>query len=411
MEFSRGTYVQQKRQADLSAFGGRAARGAATYRAFVPSGVRDIDLALTGTTAADIADAEAALVRLHRQDHTVSGLDSLTRSLLRSEAVASSWIEALQVSHRKLAQAERDAPGSRYDEARRVLGNVRAMAEAVAIGAASAPFTVDDILRMHALLLSASNVREDRERAGHLRTEPVFIGGTTPMNREYVGPPADRVPELMADLVAFLNERQDLSPTVVAAIAHAQFETIHPFHDGNGRVGRCLIHTLLRRGAPSDVLPPISLALKQPNSRYVDGLNAFRRNDLNAWLSVFATAVTFAAGATLGLGQRAADLQGHWLAAITARRIANGRRRPRSDAAVVSSVAVLADMPAFRTRDLAERLRVTWRAAQDAVEELEQIGIVRQTSAGKGNRLYEVREVFSLLDDFEQNPEQFRALR
>lgn len=407
MKFTRGTYVEQTRAAEPSLYGGRAARAPLTYEAFVPATVRDIDLALSGATSADIADAEAALGRLDHADHSVSGLDSLTHSLLRSEAVASSWIEALRVSHRKLAEAERDAPGSSYDSTREVLGNVRAMAAAIRIGATSDPFTVDDVLSMHGMLMATSNAPQDRERAGRFRDEPVFIGGTTPRNAEYVGPPHDVVEELMADLVEFINTRHDLSPTVVAAIAHAQFESIHPFHDGNGRVGRCLIHTLLRRGRTSDVLPPVSIAFAHAGGRYVDGLNAFRRDHLDAWLSTFATSVTFAADATVGLGRQVLQLRDRWEHLLIQRRQAAGRKRPRSDSALISSLDCLADMPAFHARDLAERLHVTWRAAQDAVQELEAAGIVKQVSAGKGNRLYEVMEVFSLLDRFENDPATF----
>jgi Fic family protein len=406
VQLRRGTYVKQTRPVDLTGFGGRAARAPLTYEAFVPAPVHDIELTVSGVAAADAADAEAALSRLHAQSPT-SGLEALSRSLMRSEAVASSWIEALQVSHRELAEAQQEAPGSAYDEARRVLGNIRAMDAAVKIGADSDPFTVDDILSMHGALMSTSNVREDRDRAGTFRTEPVFIGGTTPRNAEYVGPPHETIDALVDDLVAFINHRHDLSPTVVAAIAHAQFESIHPFHDGNGRVGRCLIHTVLRRAGAGDVLPPISIAFAHTGSRYVDGLTAFRNDDLDAWLSVFTTAISFACNATAGLAGRIAALQADWELQLRRRRTAGGRKAPRANSSVMRSLPVLADMPAFHTRDLSQRLEVTWRAAQDAVEELQAAGIIKQVSAGKGNRLYEAMNVFSLLDEFEQTPEAF----
>jgi Fic family protein len=408
VRFRRGRYVQQVRPPDLAGVGGRASKAPLSYEAFVPAQVRDIELSLSGPVASDVADAEAALSALRTQTHSASGLEALSRSLMRSEAVASSWIEALRVSHRKLAEAEQDAPGSTYDEARRVLGNVRAMAAAIEIGAASAPFTVDDILSMHGMLMSTSNVREDRDRAGVFRDEAVFIGGTTPRNAEYVGPPHECIDELMDDLVAFINDRHDLSATVVAAIAHAQFESIHPFHDGNGRVGRCLIHTILRRGGAGDVLPPISIAFAQSGSRYVDGLNAFRNDDLDAWLSLFATAVSLASGATMGLAERVAALRTAWHERLRQSRAAAGRNAPRSDSAVVASLACLADMPAFHARDIAQRLGVTWRAAQDAVLELQETDIIKQVSAGKGNRLYEAMEVFALLDEFEHDPTSFQ---
>lgn len=407
MDLTRGTYVELTHEPDLAGGGARADRRAYTYQAFVPAEINDIELALSGPTAADIADAEGALAMLRARGSSLPGLESLTHSLMRSEAVASSWIEALRTSHRRLAEAERDAPGSRYDEARRVLGNVRAMAAAIDIGSASRPFAVDDILSMHGMLMSTSNDQHDRDRAGVFRDAPVFIGGTTPFNAEYVGPPPEHIERLMVDLVEFINERNDLSPTVVAALAHAQFETIHPFHDGNGRVGRCLVHTVLRRESTSDVSPPISIALARPGSRYVDGLTAYRRDDLDAWISLFSTAVTLASTATVGLGVRAATLHDRWRSRLEEVRASEGLQSPRSDSALIRSLTCLPDMPAFRARDLAERLRVTWRAAQDAIVELERAGVIKQVSAGKGNRLYEAMEVFEILDGFESNPTDF----
>lgn len=405
MRFTRGRYVRQRRAADLSAFGGRAARRAMTYEAFVPALLFDIEPSLSGPTAADVADAEAELAHLASTAGAVPGLEALARSLLRSEAIASSWIEALRVSHRRLAEAEQGAPGVRYDEARRVLGNVRALATATEIGAHRGALTVDDIRSMHTALMSGSNLEEDRSRAGTFRDGPVFIGGTSPVNAEYVGPPHDLVAGLLDDLVTFVNTRADLSPVVVAGLAHAQFESIHPHHDGNGRVGRCLVHTVLRRETDSAVLPPLSIAFARPEARYVGGLNAFRSDDIDAWLTTFATGVSFAARATRGLARQLDELRGQWRDRIIGARSHQGRRAPRADAAVLTALEVLPDMPAFHARDLAERLGRSWRAAQDAIVELQAAGVVTQVSAGRGNRLYEAADVFALLDQFEHDPD------
>jgi Fic family protein len=410
MRFTRGRYVTQRRPTDLGAFGGRAAKAGLSYEAFVPATIADIEVRLSGVAAADVADAEAALSRLTHSAVAFPSLEALARRLLRSEAIASSWIEALQVSHRRLAEVEQGAPGGRYDEARRVVGNVHALDAAVDIGARSGPLTVDDLLSMHGALLATSNVEEDRSRAGEVRDGPVFIGGTNPTNAEYIGPPAGEVVGLLEDLLAFVNTRRELSPVVVAAIAHAQFESIHPHHDGNGRVGRCLVHTLLRRETGSAVLPPLSIAFARPEARYVDGLNAFRRDDLDGWLTVFATAVSFAAHATIGLAREVEQLQRSWREQLAEARARSGLRPPRADAAVLAALEMLPDMPAFHTRDLAQRLDRSWRAAQDAIQELADVGIVKQLSAGKGNRLYEVPEIFALLDGFEHQPERLAAL-
>ncbi len=410
MRFTRGRYVTQRRSTDLGAFGGRAAKAGSSYDAFVPATVADIEVRLSGVAAADVADAEAALSRLTHSAVAFPSLEALARRLLRSEAIASSWIEALQVSHRRLAEAEQGAPGARDDEARRVVGNVHALDAAVDIGARSGPLTMDDVLSMHGALLSTSNVEADRSRAREVRDGPVFIGGTNPTNAEYVGPPAQDVIGLLQDLLAFVNTRRDLSPVVMAAIAHAQYESIHPHHDGNGRVGRCLVHTLLRRETGSTVLPPLSIAFARPEARYVDGLNAFRRDDLDGWLTVFATAVSFAAHATIGLAREVERLQRSWREQLTEARARSGLRPPRADAGVLAALEILPDMPAFHTRDLAQRLDRSWRAAQDAVEALVSVGIVKQLSAGKGNRLYEVPEIFALLDGFEHQPGRLVAL-
>ena len=400
----RGRYVTVRRSPDLSAFGGRAARAGGSYRAFVPDPIADLQLTLSGATAADVADAESALSRLRERAVAGASLEALTRRLMRSEAIASSWIEALQVSHRRLAEAEQGAPGHRYDEARRVLGNVRAMLAAIDVGASGRPLDLDDLRSLHGTLLSTSNAPEDVARAGQFRTEPVFIGGTSPDNADYVGPPADHVISLLQDLLTFVNERADLSAVVVAAIAHAQYESIHPHHDGNGRVGRCLVHTVLRRSASAVALPPLSVAFARPAARYVDGLTAYRAGDLDAWISVFATAVTFACEAALQLGEEVVALRDRWEQRLVDRRREAGRRSPRSDAAVIAALDALVDLPAFHTRDLAERLGRTWRAAQDAVVELQEAGIVREVAAGKGTRMYEASEVFALLDRFEHDP-------
>lgn len=407
--FTRGTYVRQHRAADLTDAGSRHARRARTYDAFVPATVADLELSLVGATAADVADAERAVARLAGVVGQVEGVEALSRSLLRSEAVASSWMEALRVSHRTLAEAEHGAPGAHYDEARRVVGNVRAMARAVELGADGRPLEVDDLRSMHGMLMSGSTLRSDQERAGAIRDGPVFIGGVSPETAEYVGPPHEEIGRLLDDLVQFLNDRQDLSGVVLAAVSHAQFESIHPFHDGNGRVGRCLIHTVLRRaGLSATVFVPLSLVLARRGREYVDGLNAFRRDDVDGWISQFATWTTAAADAAERFGAAVEQLGSVWTAQLAARRTAEGRRAVRHDASAVRLLQALPGMPVLRVGDVADHLGVTWMAAKAAVGELEHAGVLRGVSAGKRNRVYEAPDLFSLLTRFEEHPEDFR---
>src|SRR5256885_17113261 len=168
------------------------------------------------------------------------------------------------------------------------------MEEAVKLGAKERPLKAHDILEIHRILMESTSTPGI---AGKLRTQQNWIGGNAfnPGRADFVPPPPKLVPDLMSDLCAFIN-RTDLSPVLQAAVAHAQFETIHPFADGNGRVGRALIHVVLRRRdlAPRYV-PPVSLVLAADAESYIAGLTAFREERAAAWILLFARAIAQAA--------------------------------------------------------------------------------------------------------------------
>jgi Fic family protein len=399
----RGRWVEQRRDAQLSAVGGRRARRPLQWRAFIPDPVAELEIGLDGPAASDVADAQEALSDLRHAAVSTSGLEVLARRLLRTEAVASSRIEAIEVSHRRLAEAEAGASGQRYETARLVVGNVAAMKRGIELGSDhSHRLTVEDLESMHGLLMAGSPYRDDQQRAGRLRHDASFIGGSSPATADFVPPPPEEIPGLLDDVMRFINVREDLSVVVVAAVAHAQFETIHPFHDGNGRVGRSLIHMILRRhGAVETVTPPVSVVIAQDGSRYIDGLTRFREGDVAGWISDFAVTITRACKATQALAEDAADMVQGWRNAVNAQRGQTGQRLLRSDAAANQLLALLFEMPVLTTATVVDRLGVTWRTAHAGIAELENAGILVQTSLGKRNRVYEAREVFSLLDGFE----------
>ena len=247
-------YETRSWPADPSAPGGRAERRAFSYRAFVPDPIAGLELALPSNVAAAVSTAERAVDALNRDPPRLASLEVLARRLLRAESVASSRIEGLVLSQRRLARAEAEEPDARDETARSVLGNVVAMEHAVALGAGAKPLRLKDVLEIHRLLMLATTTPEI---AGKLRERQNWIGGNAfnPGRADFVPPAPERVKGLMDDLVAFMN-RTDLPPVVQAAIAHAQFETIHPFADGNGRVGRALIHVVLRRRGLAPALRP-----------------------------------------------------------------------------------------------------------------------------------------------------------
>jgi Fic family protein len=239
------TEVERLWEPALGGIGGKRARKPARYRAFVPGEIADHDWTLDSATAEAIFEAERRCTELQARSASV-GLDTVARQLLRSEAVASSKIEGLVLSHRRLAKAAAMPSGDLT--AQSVLANVAAIEAAYEFAHSSEPFSVDALKRIHARLFEST--QQDRW-GGVVRDRQNWIGGhaTTPVNADFVPPPEGEVPRLLEDLSAFCN-RVDLPPMLQAAVAHAQYETIHPFMDGNGRAGRALIGMILiRRGS------------------------------------------------------------------------------------------------------------------------------------------------------------------
>jgi len=376
---------------DLSALGGRRARQSFTYRAYIPDALDPAALSFTAATAADIAEAEAAIAVADHGRHLVA-METLARLLLRSESVASSRIEGLECSQRRLAEAA-FAPEHAGETARQVLANIDATRRAIELGASERELTVDDIKAMQELLM-----REDRATgryAGEIRTRQDWIGGRSdsPRDAAYIPPPPEHVERLMADLVAFVN-RDDLPTLAQAAIVHAQFETIHPFLDGNGRVGRCLIHTVLaRRGLATRMLVPVSLVLAAYGDQYIQGLVDFREGRLDAWCGTFASASRLAVE---GAGQ----FEEHLAAMISRWRL---ETEARPDSHLWRACEQTTITPVFTATSLRDELGASATATTDVIERLEGIGIVTQVSLGRRNRVYLNRAVLRLLDDFERD--------
>lgn len=371
-------------------YGPRRAREPFAYEAYVPDLLTPLDLRLSGEAAAELESAAVAVRELQSGTNVV-GLESVSRQLLRSEALASSRIEGLEISHRRAARALSDSETA-DETSRSVIANIRAMERAVALASEPRSITLDDILVVHDTLMV---LPRERRHAGRLREEQNWIGTSdSPRDAEFVPPPEDRVRDLMTDLLSFLD-RDDLSPVAQAAVSHAQFETIHPFVDGNGRVGRALIHAVLRRGnVATRFVPPVSVVFATNRSRYVDGLTAFRRGDIDAWTMFFARALTAAATASAQLGARIAALQQEWI---------ERTGRPRRDSATTKLIALLPEAPILDVRT-AERLSdVTFGAANTAVERLVEAGVLVPVREGqRRDRRFEAPEVIALLDDFDR---------
>jgi Fic family protein len=384
------TWAERRWEGDPGAMGGRRARQSFTYRAFVPDPISAIEPAVSFGTARLINEAETAVGQLNA-DERVRGLEAIGALLLRSEAIASSRIEGIELSQRNLARALID-PRAAKGTAEAVAANVVAMEQAIAIGDGETKLTAADVLAIHRTLMAHEPARI---MPGAFRREQNWIGGRllNPSDARYVPPPEDEVERLVLDLVAFMN-RDDLPAVAQAAIAHAQFETIHPFIDGNGRVGRCLIHVVLRRrGVAPSFVPPISIVLAARPNLYIDGLVGFRDGRIDAWCGSFAEACGRAASLSTDLARRVAALEAEWH---------ERAGRPRRDSAAARIIPMLPAQPITSAATMRAAIGARHQRALEGLKVLADAGVLRQISEGDYDRQYAADELFDLIEAYEE---------
>ena len=375
------------------------------YEVYVPDRLLGRQFTLDGDVAADIADAEAAIVRLNAAANALVDTEALARILLRAEAVASSRIEGLVIGARRLLHAEAvrslHEPSSDVT-ATEVLGNIDAMIYGVERVGVGDEITVDLLLEVHQRLLAGSRFDS---YGGRFREEQNWIGGSdyNPCSAAFVPPPHEDVPELVSDLCAFCNT-DDLPAVAQAAIAHAQFETIHPFVDGNGRTGRALIHLVLRRrGLAPRVLPPVSLVLATWARTYIDGLTQSRyvgsptsakaTEGLNTWVARFASACARAVADATTFEERAARLEAGWR-----QRLGTIRAKSATDRLLRG----LPGAPILTVDSAATLIGRTFKPADGAIQRLVKADILRQISIGRRNRAFEAPDVIEAFTALER---------
>ncbi len=376
------------------------------YDAYLPDALVGWNLAIPGDVAADIADAEAAVRHLNDAGTTHVSLEGLARFLLRAESVGSSMIGGLVAAPRRLMSAE--VALGRGDDANdqvavEVLGNIAAMESAIELATTVDDFDLDDLLTVHRTLMERSPTPE---LGGVVRAEQNWIGGSSynPCSTAFIPPPPDHVAGLLADLLAYVNG-DDHSPLVQAALAHAQFETIHPFADGNGRTGRALIHVVLRRrGLAPAIVPPISLVLATWSDTYIAGLTGFRhladadspeRSAATAdWLRVFATATHRACLDAERYADQIDTMTTEWRDQL-------GRVRANSGTDLL--LQVLPGTPVLSVESASALIGRSKARTTDAVNALTEVGILRQRNVGKQRyRVFEATDVLDLFTDLER---------
>ncbi|GAA2934886.1 Fic family protein [Microbacterium luteolum] len=366
-------------------------RQTGAYAATITAAIAEWRPQVSAEDAADIEDATRRLVAFddHAQRRLGMGspvLGPMAAILLRTESASSSQIEQLTTSAKQLALAEIDEGGK--SNALTVIGNVRAMEAALAL---STDITEGSILQMHAALLRHQAGSE--QDAGQYRQEQVWIGAGSagPRLAEFVAPRPSLIPAAMADLIRFIR-RQDLSVLVQVAVAHAQFETIHPFVDGNGRTGRALAQSILRnKGLVGSTAVPISAGLLRDTGRYFAALTSFRAGDAGPIIREFAAASRIAA--TTGV-QLVDDLVAE---------LEESRARMqglRADAAAWSLLPALVGQPAVNTPYLVDTLGFGEMAALRALDALAERGVLVETTGKGRNRVWQHQGILRVLDGY-----------
>ena len=381
----------------------RRERTPCSYRAYIPDPLAGRVLALPADLVADLSDADRAVGALQDRQTGLASAESVARRLLRAEAVGSSYIEGLQLSARRLAKeefAERAGLPTSDDTARAVLGNIRAMSGALELADLVRPITVEDICALHRELLAGTR---DEHWGGVVRREQNWIGGINPCRAAYVPPPPEHVRDLLEDLCSYISG-DDHPPIMQAALAHAQFETIHPFVDGNGRVGRALIHLVLRRrGLAPNFVPAVSLILATNAGAYIAGLVSFRYDapaddpvaaeSAIQWIDAFVHALLRACADAAEFANQLDQLEELWRQAA---------KPVRRSSAADLLLSVLTGIPILTVETAAQAIGRSRKRTNDAVNLLHARGVLLQGTVGRRNRVFEVADLLDAITQFER---------
>jgi Fic family protein len=356
------------------------ARHHGPYLAAVPAAIADVTPRLPAETLSASTEAAQEVARF---DAEIGGeIAPFSAALLRSESAASSQIENLTASARAIAEAALGEPAG--SNARQVVGNVDAMRAALAL---ADDVSADAILAMHRALLE----RTEPDIAGRWREEQVWIGGTSlgPHLAAFVPPHQDRVPGAIDDLITFVA-RDDIPVLAHVALAHAQFETIHPFPDGNGRTGRAVMHAMLRHaGLVRNVTVPISAGLLVAVDDYFDALTAYREGDA----APIVDRVTEAAYAAVSNGrQLIGDLR-------AVRADWNTRVRARRDAAAWRIADLLLRHPVVNATLISDELGIAAQNVYRSLAPLVDAEVLTSTGRQR-HRLWRSVEVLAAVDAF-----------
>lgn len=358
----------------LSSYGAR-------YKSAIAPNIADLNIQLDREVALLGREAELELARF---DAEAGGrLAAFGPILLRSEAASSSQIENLSASARQIFTAE--AGGKGTPNAANIAANTSAMIEAIDL---AFEIDADAARKMHRTLMQG----QPQHTPGQYRTEPVWIGtrAESPIGAAYVAPNYLRVPELMADLSAYVA-RTDIAPFEQVAIAHAQFETIHPFTDGNGRTGRALAQVMLRRSQVTrNVVVPVSAGLLADVEGYHRALTAYRQGDPNPIVQSFAAASLRAVPNGRQLVTDLETISDTWSTSA----------KPRQGSVKERVLAYALTRPVFTAEQISAELGLPASNVYRYLQELRDLHVLRMSVEHRGPRVWRAPAVLDAIDAF-----------
>jgi Fic family protein len=367
---------------------GREIRIPEGYAAFLPDPLPP-EVDYTPTLVRALSDADRAIGRLAGEGGRLPNPHLLIRPFVRREAVLSSRIEGTQATLGELLAAEAGAHVERSpDDLREVANYVVALEHGVR-RLATLPLSLRLVRELHERLMRG--VRGDRASPGGFRRTQNWIGapGSTLQNAVYVPPPPGEMEEALGQWEIFLHERT-LPPLVQAALVHYQFEAIHPFVDGNGRVGRLLVSLfMVERGLLPSPLLYLSAFFEATRRDYYDRLLAVtRRGEWGEWILYFLNGVARQAEDAVSRAARVNETLDRWRRAVSG-----------ASAATLRLVDLLAENPFWTAKGAAVRLGVAFTTAQRTIERLERARILKRTSRARRDRVYCARTILDILEE------------
>lgn len=338
-----------------------------------------------------ILTSEKALLAVAQADTAAQGHSAaLSRFMVRSESAASSKIERITASAREYARAIAGNRGNA--SATSMVAASVALHELITTVGAQGRFELEYLTGAHRALMADDP--EDSDYAGRLRDMQNWIGGSdhSPRDALHIPPAPDRVDSLMADLIAYLN-RDDVPVMVQAAIGHAQFESIHAFTDGNGRIGRALVSAVLRRrGVTRYAVVPLASGLLACRDEYFASLGSYRLGDPAPLIDLFARSARVAAECSRDTIGRLQAMPDEWAAEL----------KPRAGSAAAALIGAFTDHPVMGADEIEAHSGSAASQAYRAIDRLVDAGLIEEITGRKKNRVWAASEVMAELDDLDR---------